>query len=75
MEGTTTTPFDMLVRNGTSRYQLVIAAIRRLGDRLPEGATVAEACRRRLREHRTFIEQEGVDPPEITGWRWRRGAG
>jgi xylulose-5-phosphate/fructose-6-phosphate phosphoketolase len=77
-EGTTTTPFDMLVRNGTSRYQLVIEALRRVHPRsgLPaRQAAIVERYKRKLREHRAYIERYGVDPPEITDWDWRQQRG
>lgn len=69
-EGTTTTPFDMLVRNQISRYHLVIEALRRAAADSPRTAAMREAYAARLREHRDFIEREGVDPPEIRDWSW-----
>jgi xylulose-5-phosphate/fructose-6-phosphate phosphoketolase len=69
-EGTTTTPFDMLVRNQTSRYHLVIEALRRAAGISSRAAPIIERYERALREHRRFIEQEGVDPPEIRDWSW-----
>ncbi len=74
-EGTTTTPFDMLVRNGTSRHGLVTQAIRAAA---PRNAAVAvrasdhvlryEYLLRRFREE---ILRTGNDPAEIREWRWR----
>jgi xylulose-5-phosphate/fructose-6-phosphate phosphoketolase len=69
-EGTTTTPFDMLVRNRTSRYHLVIEALRRASGVSSRAAPLIERYERTLREHRRFIEEEGVDPPEIRDWSW-----
>ncbi len=69
-EGTTTTPFDMLVRNQTSRYHLLIEALRRASGIASRAAPIIERYERKLREHRRFIEQEGVDPPEIRDWTW-----
>jgi xylulose-5-phosphate/fructose-6-phosphate phosphoketolase len=69
-EGTTTTPFDMLVRNQTSRYHLVIEVLRRVSGFSSRAAPIIERYERKLREHRRFIEQEGVDPPEIRDWTW-----
>ena len=75
-EGTTTTPFDMQVRNRTSRYHLVIQAAEKMAARNPQAAAKAENLIRKyknkLREHRDFIRSEGVDPPEITNWQWQR---
>jgi phosphoketolase len=76
-EGTTTTPFDMHVRNRTSRYHLVIQAAQKMAARTPTVAAAAEGLvvryERRLADHRAFVREEGVDPPEIAGWRWRDG--
>jgi xylulose-5-phosphate/fructose-6-phosphate phosphoketolase len=73
-EGTTTTPFDMHIRNRTSRYHLVIQTARYIARVRPSAAARAEQLVRRyeekLREHREFIDREGVDPPEIADWRW-----
>jgi xylulose-5-phosphate/fructose-6-phosphate phosphoketolase len=69
-EGTTTTPFDMLVRNQTSRYHLVIEALRRAAGISSRAAPIIERYERTLRDHRRFIEEEGVDPPEIRDWSW-----
>ncbi len=76
-EGTTTTPFDMHVRNRTSRYHLVIQAAQKMAARYPTVAAEAEGLivryERKLADHRLFVREEGVDPPEIAGWRWRDG--
>jgi xylulose-5-phosphate/fructose-6-phosphate phosphoketolase len=69
-EGTTTTPFDMLVRNQISRYHLVIEALRRAAGDSPRAASLIERYEEKLREHRRFIEAEGIDPPEIRDWSW-----
>ncbi|MEK6570043.1 MAG: phosphoketolase, partial [Bacteroidota bacterium] len=74
-EGTTTTPFDMQVRNRTSRYHVVIQAAEKMAARNSKVAGKAEEIvrkyERKLREHREFIRAEGIDPPEIGNWRWR----
>jgi len=75
-EGTTTTPFDMHVRNRTSRYHLVMQAAERIAMHTPSRAAAAERLvmkySRKLIEHRAYIDRHGVDPEEITGWEWRR---
>ena len=69
-EGTTTTPFDMVVRNDLDRFHLVNDVI----DRVPQlGARAAyfkQAIRDRLIEHREYIEIYGEDMPAIANWRW-----
>ena len=70
-EGITTTPFDMLVRNGTSRFQLATEAIRRAGRaETRDGARAIDRYLLRLEEHAAWIREHGEDPAEITGWRW-----
>jgi xylulose-5-phosphate/fructose-6-phosphate phosphoketolase len=69
-EGTTTTPFDMVVLNDLDRFHLVADVI----DRVPKlGARAAyfkQAIRDKLIEHKEYIEAHGEDMPEISGWRW-----
>ncbi len=69
-EGTTTTPFDMVVRNDMDRFHLAIDVI----DRVPRlggiGAYAKQTFRDRLIEHRQYIERWGDDPPAIKDWRW-----
>ncbi len=71
-EGTTTTPFDMVVRNKVDRFHLVANVI----DRVPQLASVAayakQAIRDRLIEHVQHIAVRGDDMPEIRDWTWRR---
>ena len=72
-EGTTTTPFDMTVLNRLDRFHLAIDAIDRSG--FGESAAKAkELFRRKLDEHKSFIEQFGEDMPEIREWTWTPAA-
>lgn len=69
-EGTTTTPFDMHVRNGTSRYHLVMQAIQscpRPADRVEE---IVQKYQQAIAAHHAYIVQNGIDPPEIRDWAW-----
>ena len=69
-EGTTTTPFDMCVRNRIDRYHLVIDVI----DRVPSlGAAVGhlrDTMVDRLTEHREHVTRVGDDLPDVRDWRW-----
>ncbi len=70
-EGTTTTPFDMVVRNGMSRYHLCLEALRRTEARgQREGARLAELCRAMLERHPGYIREHLQDLPEVRDWRW-----
>ncbi|MFF5233003.1 phosphoketolase [Dactylosporangium sp. NPDC000521] len=67
-EGTTTTPFDMTVRNRASRYHLVIDAINN-AKRLPSGAAELKAwCEQKLAEHETYVVEHLEDMPEVRDW-------
>lgn len=74
-EGTTTTPFDMHIRNRTSRYHIVMQAAEMIAAHTPERSAVAEELivrySRKLLDHRAYIDRYGVDPPEISEWEWR----
>ncbi|NGP54439.1 phosphoketolase family protein [Thioalkalivibrio sp. XN8] len=71
-EGTTTTPFDMVVINDMDRFHLCEDVI----DRLPQLGSRAAYFKQKLREklvdHRHYIRQHGDDMPEISGWAWGR---
>ncbi|MFT3804818.1 MAG: phosphoketolase family protein [Burkholderiaceae bacterium] len=69
-EGTTTTPFDMVVRNGVDRFSLALAAVRhvpRLADRVAAQTQWYEAM---LQQHRRYISEHGDDLPSVKDWRW-----
>jgi len=72
-EGTTTTPFDMVVRNDMDRYHLVGDVIDRVANLGSKGAYLKQWLRDKLIEHREYITEHGVDMPEISGWQWGKG--
>ena len=74
-EGTTTTPFDMTVRNELDRFHLASDAIERVTRLKNRGASVLQLIRDKLIEHKNYVEQYGDDMPEIRDWRWSGGAG
>jgi xylulose-5-phosphate/fructose-6-phosphate phosphoketolase len=69
-EGTTTTPFDMTVRNGLDRFHLVADVIARVPSLASRAAGLAQALRAKLATHKQYIEEHGEDMPEIRDWRW-----
>jgi xylulose-5-phosphate/fructose-6-phosphate phosphoketolase len=69
-QGTTTTPFDMVVLNDVSRYQLAMEAVRR-SRRVPQNArTLIEHCESQLQRHHTYVRDHLEDMPEIRDWKW-----
>lgn len=72
-EGTTTTPFDMVVMNDLDRFHLVTDVIDRLPDLGSRGAYTKQYLRDKLVEHKTYIEINGEDMPEILNWKWNLG--
>ncbi|WP_212998215.1 phosphoketolase family protein [Winogradskya consettensis] len=67
-QGTTTTPFDMTVRNKVSRYHLVIDAINNSG-RLPRGAADLKTwCESQLARHERYVVDNLEDLPEVRDW-------
>ncbi|MGW2553937.1 phosphoketolase family protein [Streptomyces sp. NPDC001635] len=68
--GTTTTPFDMVVRNDLDRYRLVMDVI----DRVPGLAVRAAGVRQQMVDvrarHHAWIREHGTDLPEVADWSW-----
>jgi xylulose-5-phosphate/fructose-6-phosphate phosphoketolase len=73
-EGTTTTPFDMVVLNHLDRFSLASEVIDRVPKLAARAAYAKQAIRDQLLEHKQHIAQYGDDLPEIANWRWGRGA-
>ncbi|MBC1241962.1 phosphoketolase [Nostoc sp. 2RC] len=69
-EGTTTTPFDMVVLNDLDRFHLVIDVIDRVSKLGSKAAYVKQQMRDKLIEHKHYIEKYGDDLPEIRDWKW-----
>jgi len=69
-EGTTTTPFDMVVLNDLDRFHLVMDVIERVPKLANIGAYAKQEMRDKLLEHKQYICECGDDMPEIKDWKW-----
>ncbi len=69
-EGTTTTPFDMVMLNNLDRFHLVMDVI----DRVPSLGSRAATLRQQMGDARlaarAYTRENGEDDPAITGWKW-----
>ena len=74
-EGTTTTPFDMVVLNDLDRFHLAIEVINRVPGLATRAAAVKQHCLDRLREHHDYVRAHGADMPDIHDWSWPYGSG
>jgi xylulose-5-phosphate/fructose-6-phosphate phosphoketolase len=72
-EGTTTTPFDMVMLNNLDRFHLVMDVI----DRVPGLGETAAALRQRMVDerlrHRAYTREVGDDPADVRDWTWPGG--
>jgi len=75
-EGTTTTPFDIVVLNEIDRFHLLKGAVERVSGLGARAADLTQLVRDKLIEHKRYIKLHGEDMPEIREWRWgaRRAA-
>jgi xylulose-5-phosphate/fructose-6-phosphate phosphoketolase len=69
-EGTTTTPFDMVMLNDLDRYHLVIDVIDRVPGLGPKAAHVRQLMVDSRIRARAYTRQEGEDIPEVRDWSW-----
>jgi xylulose-5-phosphate/fructose-6-phosphate phosphoketolase len=69
-EGTTTTPFDMVVVNDLDRFHLAMDAIARIPQLGYKAAYVKQALQDKLIEHKHYIHKYGEDMPEVREWKW-----
>jgi xylulose-5-phosphate/fructose-6-phosphate phosphoketolase len=69
-EGTITTAFDMTVLNNIDRFDLVIDTINRLPQLGTQGDYLKQLMEKKLIEHRQYIDENGVDMPEVRNWKW-----
>ncbi|MDQ3649173.1 MAG: phosphoketolase family protein [Acidobacteriota bacterium] len=69
-EGTTTTPFDMVVLNDLDRFHLVMDVIDRVPQLGPSAAYVKQELSEKLIEHKQHIYKHGEDLTEVAEWQW-----
>jgi xylulose-5-phosphate/fructose-6-phosphate phosphoketolase len=69
-EGTTTTPFDMVVLNNMDRYQLALDAIRRIPRLKNITDQATEKYYEALQRHKIYVSEHGEDLPEVKNWKW-----
>ncbi|KST68704.1 phosphoketolase family protein [Mastigocoleus testarum] len=69
-EGTTTTPFDMVVMNDLDRFHLAIDVIERVPQLGSSAAYVKQMLQDKLIEHKHYVAEHGVDMPEVLDWHW-----
>jgi xylulose-5-phosphate/fructose-6-phosphate phosphoketolase len=70
-EGTTTTPFDMVMLNDLDRFHLVMDVIDRVPGLAERAAHVRQEMADERLRHRAYTREHGTDPPELVGWRWQ----
>ena len=69
-EGTTTTPFDMVMLNDLDRFHLVMDVIDRVPGLGVRAATVRQEMADQRATARAYTREVGDDPPEIRDWAW-----
>jgi xylulose-5-phosphate/fructose-6-phosphate phosphoketolase len=74
-QGTTTTPFDMVVLNEMSRYHLVLEALRRARRIAPGALALERSCEAMLVRHHAYIREHLQDMPEVRDWTWPEPVG
>jgi len=69
-EGTTTTPFDIVMMNNMDRYHLVMDVIDRVPGLGPRAAHLRQSMEDARLAARRYTREHGEDPPEIRDWVW-----
>ncbi len=69
-EGTTTTPFDMVVLNHLDRFNLVMDVANQVPKLQSQAAHIKQQMRDMLNRHTQYIHEHGEDMPEIRNWQW-----
>lgn len=69
-EGTTTTPFDMVVCNHMSRFHLAMEVMHRVPRMKSAAGDFITECKQKLANHKAYIYEHGEDIPEVLSWKW-----
>jgi xylulose-5-phosphate/fructose-6-phosphate phosphoketolase len=69
-EGTTTTPFDMVVLNNLDRYQLALDAIKRVPRFSDQVEIATDRYWTSMERHKLYVSEHGEDMPEVRDWQW-----
>ena len=69
-EGSTTTPFDMTVRNDLDRYHLFADVVARVPQLQPHAEATRQFIAEKLAAHHDYVTTHGDDLPEIKNWKW-----
>jgi xylulose-5-phosphate/fructose-6-phosphate phosphoketolase len=72
-QGTTTTPFDMVVLNGMSRYHLAAEALRRSTRIFNRAPALIQTCETLITKAVAYSREHLEDLPEISDWTWTDG--
>jgi len=73
-EGTTSTPFDMVVMNDLDRFHLVIDVLGRVPSLRHKSVYLKQLMRDKLIEHQQYVREYGEDMPEVKNWKWNLGS-
>jgi len=69
-KGNINTPLQLAINNQTDRFDLAIDVIDRVPKLQTSGAHIKEWLKDEICEHLEYALENGIDPPEITNWRW-----
>ena len=70
-EGTTSTPFDMVVMNELDRFHLVMDVLGRVPSLRHKSVYLKQLMRDKLIEHQQYVREYGEDMPEVKNWKWK----
>jgi xylulose-5-phosphate/fructose-6-phosphate phosphoketolase len=69
-KGNINTPLQLAINNQTDRFNLAIDVIDRVPKLQTTGAHIKEWLKDQISDHLAYATENGIDPPEITNWRW-----